>query len=297
MTVEDLYYCHKVYPRYLQLIGVFTGVTRSLPRELCQKVGIQQLAQMQFQIKSHHLQRISDSMMRANKYVGPGHARTWQYLMGRDLNADLQTEQSEQPDYIQPGATDQVSAPVDIYRVPDNELAQPSRKTRSGRAYSITSSLLPKPILRHTQQDENFQTDAPNPDCAQTRASARAHHNASLRGLLSPPVHLGTVSGTISRKQDDVSTKTKKTLSWDKDLTIRYQILSQDSPQEDIQQHRQVCIDHEEVRSTLNPVTYVMTSAASLDASVKEFFYQVFFSHPMASNTIQEEEILYDIYD
>ena len=41
-----------------------------------------------------------------------------------------------------------------------------------------------------------------------------------------------------------------------------------------------------------------MTSAASLDASVKEFCYQVFFSHPMALNTIQQEEkILDDIYD
>ena len=175
--------------------------------------------------------------------------------------------------------------------MPDNELVQPSRKTRSGRAYSITSSLLPKPILRHTKQDENFQTDAPNPDCAQTRASARAHHNASLRGLLSPPGHLGTVSGTISRKQDDVSTKTKKTLSCDKDLTIRYlTIRYQDSPRKDIQQYRQVCIDQDEIRSTLNPVTYIMTSLASLDASVKEFVYQVYFSHPVASNAIPQEE-------
>ena len=41
-----------------------------------------------------------------------------------------------------------------------------------------------------------------------------------------------------------------------------------------------------------------MTSLASLDASVKEFFYQVYFSHPVASNTIQQEEkILDDTYD
>ena len=32
MTVEDLYYCHKVFPRHLRLIGVFTGITRNLPR-------------------------------------------------------------------------------------------------------------------------------------------------------------------------------------------------------------------------------------------------------------------------
>ena len=50
-TIEDIYYCDRVHPRYLRLIGVFTGVTRSMPREMCQKIGIQNLAQLQFRLK------------------------------------------------------------------------------------------------------------------------------------------------------------------------------------------------------------------------------------------------------
>ena len=100
MTIEDLYYCHKVFPRHLRLIGVFTGSQRTLPRELCQKVGIQQLAKMHFRIKSHHLQKLSDSMLRANKFVGPDNARTWQYLMGQNT-ANVQPDVEEQV-YNQP---------------------------------------------------------------------------------------------------------------------------------------------------------------------------------------------------
>jgi hypothetical protein len=137
---------------------------------------------------------------------------------------------------LQSGATDQENATFDIYGIPDNELVRPSRKTRSGRVYAITSSLLPKPILRYTKQDKNCQTEVPNPDFAQIKASARAHNIFKLKGLFSLPGHLSTVSSTTSRKQD-VPTKTKKTISWDKDLTIRYLTISyQDSPKEDIQE-------------------------------------------------------------
>ena len=192
----------------------------------------------------------------------------------------MQTEQSNQPDYNQSGATDQENAPVDIYGMPDNELVQPSRKTRSGRVYAITSYALPKPILRYTTQDKNCQTDAPNPDFAQIKASARAHNSSKLKGLFSLPGHLSTVSSATSLKQD-VPTKIKKTISWDKDLTIRYLTISyQDSPNEDIQEYRQVCIDQDEVRLKLHPITYIMTSLASIDASLKEFFFKVYFSVP-----------------
>ena len=248
-------------------------------------------ALMQFQIKSHHLQRLSDSMMRANKFVGPDHAHTWQYLMGRDLTADLQIEQSEQQDYNQPEATDQNDAQVNVFGTPNNEPAQPGRKTRSGRAYAITSSLLPNSILRNARGGEYFQTDTPNPDCDQLRASARAHHHARLRGLINPSEHLGIVSDSTSSRQEDVPTNKTKSVSWDTELTVGY--FNQDSPEEEIQTHRQVCIDQDEVR--LNPVTYIMSNAATLDFSLRKFFYTVYFSIPLASNIIEEENN--EIYD
>ena len=99
-------------------------------------------------------------------------ALTWQYLMGRD-KADLQDEQSTEQDYIQPEEADKER--VDIYGHPDNELAQP-RHIRSGRAYCITSSVLPKSILQKPKQAQNLQLDTPGP------ASTRAHLNARQRG-------------------------------------------------------------------------------------------------------------------
>jgi hypothetical protein len=87
-------------------------------------------------------------------------ALTWQYLRGRD-KADLPEEADKER--------------VDIYGQPDNELAQP-RHIRSGRAYCITSSVLPKSILQKPKQAQNLQLDTPGP------ASTRAHLNARQRG-------------------------------------------------------------------------------------------------------------------
>ena len=72
-------------------------------------------------------------------------ALTWQYLRGRD-KADLPEEADKER--------------VDIYGQPDNELAQP-RHIRSGRAYCITSSVLPKSILQKPKQAQNLQLDPP----------------------------------------------------------------------------------------------------------------------------------------
>ena len=80
-------------------------------------------------------------------------------------------------------------------------------------------------------------------------------------------------------------------MTWDTNLTIGY--FNQNSPEEEIQTHRQVCINQDEV--ALNPVIYVMTSASTIDYSLREFFYKTYFSKPMAANIIEEENE--DIYD
>ena len=261
---------------------------RNLPQELCQKVGIHQLAEMQFQIRSHHMQRLSDSMLNNNRYLGPDHSRTWEYLMGQGRDTELPFEQDNQPD------CSQSDPPVEINEMSD-DLSQPSRKTRSGRLYATTSYVLPKPILSDPTPDKGCQTNAP--DLAQVQASARAHNSCKLRGLASFSSHLGTVSGATAKKQH-VPTKIEKSISWDQELTIRFQtIIYQDLINEDIQEYKQVCINQDEVRLNLQPTTYVMTSLAGIDASPKEFLYCAYYSNPVA-NTIQNEEILCDdLYD
>ena len=74
----------KVFPRQLRLIGIFSGVRRVLPRKMCTKVNIDNLAKMQFRLQNHQLQRLNDNMLRANKYMPPNQSRTWQYLMTKN---------------------------------------------------------------------------------------------------------------------------------------------------------------------------------------------------------------------
>ena len=60
-----------MFPRQLRLVGVFLGVRRVLPREMCTKISIDHLANLQIRLQSHQLQRLSDHMFKANKYMPP----------------------------------------------------------------------------------------------------------------------------------------------------------------------------------------------------------------------------------
>jgi hypothetical protein len=76
----------RVFARHLSLIGVFSGVRRNLPREMCTKISIQHLANLQIRLQSHQLQRLSDHLLKANQYMPPSKTRTWQYLMDKKRN-------------------------------------------------------------------------------------------------------------------------------------------------------------------------------------------------------------------
>jgi hypothetical protein len=69
MTVKGIYYIKDVQPAHLRLIGLFTGEERNLPREFCHKISLDNLAQLQFQLQSLQLQKISNSLFRANKFL------------------------------------------------------------------------------------------------------------------------------------------------------------------------------------------------------------------------------------
>ena len=123
-TIEDVYYVEKVFPRQLRLVGVFSGSRRVLPREMCTKVSIDHLANLQIRLQNHQLQRLTDHMLKANQYLPPSYTRTWQYLMNKKQN-DLPTD--DPPDYIPDievpdvDKTQAISEPVE----PDNLGTQP----------------------------------------------------------------------------------------------------------------------------------------------------------------------------
>ena len=98
-TVEDIYYVEAVHERWLRLVGVFSGVRRSLPREMCTKISIEHLANLQICLQHHQLQRLSEQTLKANEYLPPSYTRSWQYLMDK-RQPNLQTDAAIPPDYV-----------------------------------------------------------------------------------------------------------------------------------------------------------------------------------------------------
>ena len=77
MTVQGVYYVKKVTPSHLRVIGLFTGEERDVPREHCQKISLDNLSKLQFQLQSLQLQKVSDNLFRANQYLAPKDSKTW----------------------------------------------------------------------------------------------------------------------------------------------------------------------------------------------------------------------------
>ena len=71
MTVKEIYYVKSVLPSHLKLIGLFMGEDRNLPREYCDKISLDNLSKLQFQLQSLQLQKVSDNLFRENKYLAP----------------------------------------------------------------------------------------------------------------------------------------------------------------------------------------------------------------------------------
>ena len=63
-------------------IGLFTGEERSLPREFCVKISLDNIAPLQVQLEALQMQKISSSLFKANKFLPPDAAQTWNFLLG-----------------------------------------------------------------------------------------------------------------------------------------------------------------------------------------------------------------------
>ena len=101
MIVQWVHYVKSVYPSHLRVIGLFTGGERTFPREHCQQNSLDNLSKLQFQPQSLQLQKVSDNLFRANKYLAPKDSKTWNYLLNRqrdqssDLDLDFQPVESD----------------------------------------------------------------------------------------------------------------------------------------------------------------------------------------------------------
>ena len=74
LTVKGVYYIKSVAPSHLRLIGLFTGEERTLPREYCVKLSLSNISQMQVKLESLQMQKVSNNLFKANRYLPPNSA-------------------------------------------------------------------------------------------------------------------------------------------------------------------------------------------------------------------------------
>ena len=182
-TIEDLYYVEKVSPRQLRLIGVFSGSRRVLPREMCTKVSIDKLANLQIRLQNHQLQRLNDHMMKANQYLPPSYSKTWQYLMDKKQNDQLSVNP---PDYTPQVEIPENDIPQDISESHDLEnLAPQSDKIMPQSVFGIDN-------LGTQPNVDTFQDQPDSPTKGNLESSTPIESKPQAIGQLNAPDNLGT---------------------------------------------------------------------------------------------------------
>jgi hypothetical protein len=300
MTVKGIYYIKDVHPAHLRLIGLFTGEERTLPREYCVKISLDNLSTLQVQLQSLQLQKVSSSLFRANKFLPPNQAKTWNFLLDknnhheRDESCDLPDLENLDPDrseilpdnVINYQDDDQVSGPL-----PDRQLSplfqseptthdtlsQPQKNQlmesdphvrqkkilRYGRAYfSLLTQPEPRSILRNSCSLQ------------QTTPPSQSPIESEAQPIVKPPGHDSQFPG------HGVNRVKSKSIKWSDNLNIRF------IQGEDIREYDQKLLVHTESSCVLPPTSYLMLSAIGIDTSSKELMYKSTWSSPNLSNDV-----------
>ena len=298
MTVTGIYYVKTVHPSHLRLIGLFTGEERNLPREFCQKISLDNLSRLQFQLQTLQLQKISDNLFRANKYLSPDESKTWNFLLNKNKRLfdnsdpppiDHETTASstknksslkypEQDIVLESESPDQ---PLNVYgEIEDQDVQKPTKFLRSGRAYHIKPSALQtlRPILKVNLEDYS-ETELVF-DKPQENAHKRANLTASKRRLSTQQSPLGQnicPPGHEENRQKDRGVRASVT--WGDTLKIRFNILEGNKNLD----YEQPLLIHTESKLP-KPNVYLMLSALAVDTSQRELIYETHWSSPAPIN-------------
>ena len=140
------------------------------PREHCQKVTLDNLSKLQFQLENLQLQKVSDNLFRANKYLASQEAKTWNHLLNRhrelessdhDLHLDFQTEfDGENSNRLGPDIETPESSDIDQ----DNDEIQPPDAEPPGQAETDqdTTTGSPAPQLDVYGQPDPEEIEQPH---------------------------------------------------------------------------------------------------------------------------------------
>ena len=117
-----------------------------LPRTYCQKISLDNLSKLSFQLQYLQFQRVADNLFRANKFLQPSYKKTWNALLDKantfspefdihqDPVLDPDTASSDAPTVqkavdtheteMQANPDDSAPAQTDIYGEPALEVAE-----------------------------------------------------------------------------------------------------------------------------------------------------------------------------
>ena len=79
----------KLKPSYISRCGIFSGEERTIPKEYCEKITLDNLAKLQVQLQSLQLAKVAKNLFRSNKYLGPNATKTWDFLLNRDREIEM----------------------------------------------------------------------------------------------------------------------------------------------------------------------------------------------------------------
>jgi hypothetical protein len=224
MTVDGLYYVKDVQPAHLRLIGLLSGTERSLPREYCKKLNMNDLAQLQFALKNKQLSKVHHRLVEANRFLHPDQEKSWSTLLQNKIINDEDPAKISDPEPLLE------SVPMLESEQPgsDNQDQIVSKKVlRSGRAY-FTSEVQLKHILHGKKV--NICRSAPVPN-HQTSAYNRALSFADaihgslceLHGLVCTKLYNSEEPTEHKPKVDTNQVKiSEKKIIWDSHMKIKY---------------------------------------------------------------------------
>ena len=286
LTTRGVYYVTRVCPAHLRLVGLFTGETRNMPREYVTKITLSNLTQLQTYLQSYQLSKISDSLFRANKFLSPDQEKTWQFLLNRNQNKDLeQVYYDEDLDHELPDDQDPYSSSLVLPPVsagPDlPQIAMPPADAgpNSPQIATMNSGLHDSQASSSQPDFANHQLRSGKAYCTLATAPCKPILKSSHVTSLNQTLPLVANSTSQHQKCDPgcCVKQSNKKLTFDDQLTIRFATGNQ------IKDYRQKVLIHPIIKPSTR--TFVMLSSIGIDCSNREMIYKVNWSTPNRVNS------------
>ena len=232
------------------------------------------------------MQKVSSSLFKANKYLPPNAAKTWNFLLGKG-SAPLDHNTS---DYIPDDLVDQdlESGSQPLFNEDSDPQIRNRKVLRSGQAYlnmPTTPHLIPRSILKPAPlatsfaQDSHPLTSPVNIQLADFPPPRPTVHSDSVSHLPLPG-HKSDNSVTPPPPGHGAPAVIRKSISWKDQLSIRFLAGTKihDYTQKLLVQTEQSCV--------IPRKTSLMLLAFSLDMSRQELCYNSSWSDPSPVNDI-----------